>query len=114
MRARKKILIVATIALLIILISVSSRADIINPSVVSKPSEDPGFYRIGGTIVSFIRGVGTIVSVVTLAIMGIKYMVGSVDEKAEYKKEMVPYLIGAVLVFGLSNLITPLYEIFYN
>ena len=112
MRTRKKILIVATIALLIILISVSSRADIISPSSVSKPSEDQGFYDIGSTIVSFIRGIGTIVSVAALAIMGIKYMVGSVEEKAEYKKEMVPYLVGAVLVFGISNLITPLYNIF--
>ncbi len=114
MRTRKKILIVATIALLIILISVSSRAFIIYPTSVSKPSEDSGFYGMGGTIVSFIRGIGTIVSVAALAIMGIKYMVGSVEEKAEYKKEMVPYLVGAAMLFGLSNLITPLYNIFYS
>ena len=27
-------------------------------------------------------------------------MIGSASEKAEYKKTMIPYLVGAVLVFG--------------
>ena len=35
-------------------------------------------------------------------ILGIKYMTGSAEEKAEYKKTMVPYLVGAVILFGAA------------
>ena len=29
-------------------------------------------------------------------------MMGSAQEKAEYKKTMIPYLVGALLIFGAS------------
>ncbi|MCI9110720.1 MAG: hypothetical protein HFH47_02775, partial [Bacilli bacterium] len=35
----------------------------------------------------------------------IKYMVGSVEEKASYKKSMMPYVLGAVMVFAITNLL---------
>ena len=37
-----------------------------------------------------------------VAILGVKYMMGSAEERAEYKKSMLPYLIGAILLFGAS------------
>ena len=37
-----------------------------------------------------------------LVVLGIKYMIGSAEEKAEYKKTMIPYIIGAILVFAAS------------
>ena len=60
---------------------------------------------IGNTVVGFLRTVGSIVSVAVLAILGLKYMMGSVEDKAEYKQTMKPYLIGAVLVFGITNIL---------
>lgn len=57
---------------------------------------------IGNTILTIITTVGMILAVVLVAILGIKYMMGSTEEKAEYKKSMIPYLVGAVLVFGAS------------
>lgn len=36
-------------------------------------------------------------------IIGIKYMTGSLEEKANYKKTMVPYLVGCVILFRSSN-----------
>ena len=38
--------------------------------------------------------------------IGIKYILGSVEEKAEYKQTLKPYLIGAILVFGISNVLS--------
>ena len=32
-------------------------------------------------------------------------MTGSVEEKAEYKKTMLPYVIGAVILFGITSFI---------
>lgn len=57
---------------------------------------------VGGKIVSIITTIGIIVAVIVLLILGIKYMMGSASEKAEYKKTMIPYLVGAVLIFGAS------------
>ena len=49
--------------------------------------------------------IGSIVSVAALILIGIKYILGSVEEKAEYKKTLKPYLIGAVMVFAITNLL---------
>lgn len=56
-------------------------------------------------VIGLVQMIGTITSVLALIIIGIKYMVGSVEEKAEYKKTMKPYLIGAVMVFSITNII---------
>ena len=57
-------------------------------------------------VVSVIRVVGVIVTVIVLLALGIKYMTGSVSEKAEYKKSMIPYVVGAVIFFGLSQILS--------
>ena len=38
-------------------------------------------------------------------------MIGSVEEKAEYKKTMTTYLIGAILVFSVTTIPNILYQI---
>ena len=59
----------------------------------------------GNKIIGAVQFVGSFVSVIALVIMGIEYMLGSVEEKAEYKKTMMPYVIGAILLFATSNLL---------
>lgn len=54
----------------------------------------------GQKITSIISTIAIVIAVIVLLILGIKYMIGSASEKAEYKKTMIPYLVGAVLVFG--------------
>lgn len=56
----------------------------------------------GANVVDIITTIGIIVAVVVLLVLGIKYMMGSASEKAEYKKTMIPYLIGAIIIFGAS------------
>jgi len=62
------------------------------------------FDSIGNKIIGMVQAIGSIASVLVLIILGIKYMMGSAEEKAEYKKTFIPYLIGAILVFAASNL----------
>jgi len=75
------------------------------PSSTTDASGASRLASIGNTIVGAIQVIGSIISVATLAIIGIKYMTGSVEEKAEYKKVLMPYLIGAILLFGISNIL---------
>ena len=56
-------------------------------------------------IVDIIRAVGIIVTVVVIIVMGIKYMLGSIEERAEYKKSMLPYLLGVFIFFCLSQIL---------
>ena len=56
--------------------------------------------NVAGNIFGIIRLVGMALSIGVLMILGIKYMMGSAEEKAEYKKTMIPYLIGAILLFA--------------
>lgn len=66
--------------------------------------------RIGNNAVGIIKVAGIILSVGCLMILGIKYMMGSAEEKAEYKKTFIPYLVGAVLLFAASAFAGKLYE----
>lgn len=43
---------------------------------------------IGGNIVNWIWGISIVVAVVVLMITGLKFIVGSTQEKAEYKKSL--------------------------
>ena len=62
-------------------------------------------------ILGAINVFGVIVSVITLMIIGMKYMFGSIEEKAEYKKTATMYIIGAVLVFSVTTIPNILYKI---
>ena len=57
---------------------------------------------VGNYIAIIIRNVGIVLAVILLMILGIKYMIGSAEEKADYKKTMIPYLVGCVCLFGAS------------
>jgi hypothetical protein len=65
-------------------------------------------------IFSYLRTIGIVVSVVTLIVIGIKYMMGSVEEKATYKQTLLPYLIGAILLFTGSFIPQMIYDIMQN
>lgn len=46
----------------------------------------------------FAIGVG--LSVIVGALLGIKYMTGTVEEQAKIKETLIPYAIGCIVVFG--------------
>ena len=45
-----------------------------------------------------------------IMVLGIKYMMGSAEEKAEYKKTMIPYLVGAILIFAATTIANVIYN----
>ena len=105
MNTTKKLLKILNIILVaIMLLSIFS-----NVYADAKPSDitikdTTAFNSIGGKIIGGIQAVGNIVSIAILIVLGIKYMMGSAEEKAEYKKTLIPYIIGAVLVFAASTI----------
>ena len=53
-------------------------------------------------IMGMIRNVAAIAAVIIIMVLGVKYMLGSVEEKAEYKKSFMPLIIGIVLVVAAT------------
>ena len=66
------------------------------------------------SVLGVIQVVGTIVSVAMLIVIGIKYMMGSIEERAEYKESLKPYLIGAFLLFTGTLVPDLIYKISQN
>lgn len=62
-------------------------------------------------VMGIVNVVGVISSVVVLMILGIKYMSSSIEEKAEYKKTFIYYVLGAVLLFVAPTLANIIYNI---
>lgn len=67
-----------------------------------------------GAILGVIQTIGAVVSVIMLIVIGIKYMLGSVEEKANYKKTLVPYVIGAFLLFTGTLLPQVIYKFMHG
>ena len=65
-------------------------------------------------MVGVLQAVGVILSVVMLTVIGIKYLMGSAEEKADYKKSLMPYVVGAALVFTASIFAQAIYEFFHG
>ena len=59
---------------------------------------------LGNQVIQIVSTIGSIASVIVLVVLGIKYMMGSAEEKAEYKKTLLPYIIGAAFVFAASTI----------
>lgn len=73
-----------------------------------KIEDDKTFTEMAGQILGVINVIGLVIGVLVAAGLGIKFMLGSVEEKATYKKDFMPYLIGAfmlVLATTLPNII---------
>ena len=75
----------------------------INPDTSGTAATQVG--TIGNKIIGIVQTVGTVASIIVIIVLGIKYMMGSAEEKAEYKKTLMPYLIGAVLVLLGVNIV---------
>lgn len=82
--------------------SSSDSAEVVGELFNGGSADTSGIKGFGANVVDIITTIAIIVAVVVLLVLGIKYMMGSAAEKAEYKKTMIPYLIGAVLVFGAA------------
>lgn len=100
-----KLISVITLILCVIMVATTCFADVDPSQINGKANINTGkIVSAGNQIATIIRTVGIVASVIILMILGIKYMMGSAEEKAEYKKTMIPYVVGAVILFGASAL----------
>ena len=97
--------------IVVMLATVATTVLAIDPSgITGDTSNTDSVQKIGKQILGIVQVIGSIAAVIVLVVLGIKYMMGSAEEKAEYKKTMIPYIVGAVLIFAASNLASMIYN----
>lgn len=67
--------------------------------------------RIVGIVLQVIRVVAVIFSVVGISIIGFKIMLGSIEEKSEYKQKLIPFIIGCVILVSSTIIVQLLYNV---
>lgn len=69
------------------------------------------FTSKAGKILAYIRNIAAIAGVLLIAFLGIKYMMGSLEEKAEYKKSFIPLIVGAIVVVAATTIAATIFQI---
>lgn len=106
-----KLISIVFIIIYILSFSVTVLGQEIDPIAVIGNGPDPSsggvttLYDLGNTILGILQYIGVGVAVIACLILAIKYMYTSVDEKAEVKKKLIPFIIGGFLVFGAVQLV---------
>lgn len=111
----KKLVKIFSILLIVIMLSsIALNVFALSPSEITadKSTSTESIKTVGNKIVGVLQAVGVILSVIVLIVLGIKYMMGSAEEKAEYKKTMIPYIVGAALIFAASAFAQVIYNFF--
>lgn len=116
MKKTSKLIATLLIILTIVTISVSSFAAPLKPTdlypdVNTNIQGQTEITNLGKQIVGVVQTVGIVIAVVILLVLGIKYMMGSAEEKADYKKSMIPYIVGAILIFASTTIVNIVYNL---
>lgn len=72
--------------------------------------DSPRVAAIAGTVLNVVQVIGIIIAVGCISIVGIQYMVGSVEQKAEYKKTMTAMIVGAILLVSTTTIVKAIYS----
>ena len=62
--------------------------------------DEAGLQKFSTIMYNVLLAIAVAIALIVGVIVGIKYMTGSVEEKANYKAMLLPYVAGCVVVFG--------------
>ena len=89
-------------------------------TIIGKMGENGGVgtpdYGNGGIsnsikdVISLLQIAGTGIALVVITMLGIKYMLASPSDKADVKKQIMPIVIGCILIFGAITIVSAITE----
>lgn len=123
----KTILAIMTTALLIFSIPLYSKAftlddvidngnsflEIQNSGLAVAPAET-GLENLSNTVSGILLTIALVVTLISAVVMGINFVVQSVEDKAKIKESMIPWIIGIFISFGAYAIWKITMSIFYN
>lgn len=100
--------IISVISLLIIFCAPIANADELDPYSY-KPGnggiESDIVVKYAGSISNFLYAISVIVAIISFMVLGIEYITGGISGKAEYKKNLIPMVIGIGIIAFLATII---------
>ena len=114
MKKSKKVLKIVFIVLILIsfwlLISNNSLAWDIEDKLEGFNNADAGqsgttVEQVVGAVIKLVSTIGAGVAIIMLVVIGIQYVTKGAEGKAEAKKDLTGYIIGAVILFGVSGIL---------
>ena len=111
-KVTKLLSVILTVVMLLTMVTPVFAAEI-TPELIKPDHSGDGattIQNVGVKIMNIVNAVGVVIAVVILSVLGIKYMMGSASEKAEYKKTMIPYIVGAIFIFAAPTLANVVYK----
>lgn len=102
---KKTMKVISALMLVLIMASVVTPVLATTDSIAGVPVKPSDFQDATttnklNTILGMIKYFGIFLAVGILMFLGIKYMIASAAEKAEFKKSMVPYVVGLVILLS--------------
>ena len=82
-------------------------------STVGTPDESK-LKDISATVSGILLTIAIVVTVISTVVMGINFVIQSVEEKAKIKESMVPWIIGIIISFGAYGIWKVTMGIFYQ
>ena len=86
-----------------------------NPEAYSMINQEASIGQSTTDMISSILGainvIGVIIGVIILVIIGIKYVLGSAEQKAEYKETAKAYILGAIQISAGPTIVNILYTV---
>ncbi|MCI8617112.1 MAG: hypothetical protein HFJ60_02495 [Clostridia bacterium] len=111
---KKTVKILTVLLLAVILVSFASNVlaagtplnpgDLANKIDYGNTADTNNLMTQAGKIMGLIRNISVIAAVIIIMVLGVKYMLGSVEEKADYKKSFMPLIVGIILVVAATSI----------
>lgn len=74
--------------------------DFINQGDPSKVVSKDNIKDTSGMVFRVLLFIGIIVAIIAGIIIGMQFVTGSVEAKAQVKEKLIPYVVGCIIIFG--------------
>lgn len=112
----KKIIVIIAFAVLLIGLFYSVKADDtfvdFNPSEYEEESPiQSQSDKLSGNVIAVVRIVAVAIAMIMLLVLAMRYMISAPGDRADIKKHMIAYVIGAFIIFGGSVILGILVDV---
>lgn len=117
MKKSLKIVSIMMMAIMMVMVATPVFATVSSDSILGSvsattPTNTTNILTLVNKILGFLQWAAIIGGVLIITILGIKYMMGSLEEKADYKKSMIPLIVGIIVVMGATTIANILFKTF--
>lgn len=113
MKRSLRLFTILIVAITLIMISTNVFAEILTPNnvIMDENVSVGGLTNTAGRVMALIRNAAVIAAVIIIMILGVKYMLGSVEEKAGYQKSFIPLIVGIIVVVAATQIATMIFNV---